>query len=150
MLKDVFCIWQDLGLPNAGEALGSIPLPPPPAKESSTSVSEPKKVKKAPETIHKGITCDGLDCNGNLIHGIRYKCLQCPDHDLCEACVNKGAHNQHLFLRIPTPKQNLLANQLIVSPASHILLVIRAYPHRSSFGTAFRVNWNPNRINKNI
>lgn len=34
--------------------------------------------------IHAGITCDA--CGVSPIVGARYRCVVCPDFDLCEAC----------------------------------------------------------------
>lgn len=48
--------------------------------------------------VHKGYTCD--NCETSPIKGIRYKCSQCPDFDLCQACESKGAHSHHTFLKI--------------------------------------------------
>ncbi|GAB6029482.1 Sequestosome-1 [Chamberlinius hualienensis] len=53
-------------------------------------------------TCHVGVTCDGCDA---AVKGFRYKCLECPDYDLCENCEKKKLHNQHVMLRIPTPDQ---------------------------------------------
>lgn len=50
--------------------------------------------------IHPRITCDG--CEGPIF-GFRYKCVQCPDYDLCMGCEFKQKHAQHLMMRIPTP-----------------------------------------------
>ena len=47
--------------------------------------------------VHFGITCDG--CAGPVT-GFRYKCLQCEDYDLCGRCESKGAHSQHIFIRM--------------------------------------------------
>ena len=33
---------------------------------------------------HQGITCDG--CGAVPIIGYRYRCKNCPNHDICEAC----------------------------------------------------------------
>ena len=38
--------------------------------------------------FHVGITCDG--CEMDPIKGKRFKCLVCPDYDLCENCKMKG------------------------------------------------------------
>ena len=34
--------------------------------------------------IHHGVTCDG--CGINPMRGLRFKCGQCPDYDLCRTC----------------------------------------------------------------
>lgn len=40
------------------------------------------------------VRCDG--CNADPITGTRYKCLQCPDYDLCAKCEAQGTHGgQH-------------------------------------------------------
>lgn len=52
-----------------------------------------------PEVIHPAI-CDG--CN-ERIRGIRYKCTQCPDYDLCAKCNQLKVHSEHLFQQIEKP-----------------------------------------------
>jgi len=42
--------------------------------------------------VHEGITCDG--CDASPIHGLRFKCVSCPDYDLCATCFNKQAFLQ--------------------------------------------------------
>ncbi|XP_055353178.1 uncharacterized protein LOC129599067 [Paramacrobiotus metropolitanus] len=37
-----------------------------------------------------------------LLFGTRYKCLGCPNYDLCESCMLKGYHSQHSFLVLRT------------------------------------------------
>jgi len=49
---------------------------------------------------HPGVTCDGCD---EHIKGIRYKCVVCPDYDLCEICEKKALHADHPMLRICSP-----------------------------------------------
>jgi len=50
---------------------------------------------------HPGVTCDG--CNKPVV-GFRYKCVQCPDYDLCGRCETKGLHPEHNMMRIASPK----------------------------------------------
>jgi hypothetical protein len=55
--------------------------------------------EKAP--IHQGSKC--RNCNMSPICGVRYRCVNCLDYDLCEQCESDTeAHNKnHLFLKIP-------------------------------------------------
>ncbi|XP_069619703.1 sequestosome-1 [Ranitomeya imitator] len=57
-----------------------------------------------PETpqnvVHPNVTCDG--CEGPVV-GNRYKCLTCPDYDLCSTCEGKGVHKEHNMIMFPTP-----------------------------------------------
>jgi len=65
------------------------------------------KVKKTEEepsenpTIHHGVTCDG--CQGPVI-GNRYKCVECPDYDLCQVCSDKKLHPDHNMIKITRPR----------------------------------------------
>ncbi len=59
-------------------------------------ISQQKKAK------HPGVVCDVCDKD---ISGSRFKCLSCPDYDLCSGCENKGFHPEHEMLRIRTPRQ---------------------------------------------
>jgi len=58
---------------------------------------------KQNEVVHFNVTCDG--CEANPIKGIRYKCNNCPNYDLCQQCYNKGGvHNSdHAFTTIDKP-----------------------------------------------
>jgi len=51
--------------------------------------------------IHQGSKC--RNCNMSPICGVRYRCVNCLDYDLCEQCESDSeAHNKnHLFLKIP-------------------------------------------------
>jgi len=50
---------------------------------------------------HLGVVCDA--CEGPVV-GHRYKCLKCPDYDLCGKCEAKGFHPGHNMMRIATPE----------------------------------------------
>ena len=52
---------------------------------------------------HPGVVCNVCD---NTIIGTRFKCLTCPDYDLCSTCEVKGFHPEHDMLRIRTPKRH--------------------------------------------
>ena len=52
--------------------------------------------------IHFGIKCN--NCEMENIKGIRYKCINCPDFDLCQKCENEIAHiPSHIFIKIRRP-----------------------------------------------
>ena len=48
-------------------------------------------------TVHPGIICDG--CEKGVI-GVRYKCLVCPDYDLCGSCEGRGTHADHHMIKM--------------------------------------------------
>ncbi|XP_057324608.1 sequestosome-1 [Microplitis mediator] len=66
---------------------------------SDYSFSEPEAAESS-NVLHPGISCDG--CNG-VVRGYRFKCVQCPDYDLCSKCHAQGIHADHCMLRIVTP-----------------------------------------------
>jgi hypothetical protein len=54
--------------------------------------------------VHRGVTCNS--CGMMPILGIRYRCSNCVDFDLCENCETQGFHNKtHVFykVRLPAP-----------------------------------------------
>ncbi|KAI9878693.1 MAG: hypothetical protein M1830_010786 [Pleopsidium flavum] len=54
--------------------------------------------------VHRGVTCNS--CGSMPIRGIRYRCANCVDYDLCETCEAMQVHPRtHLFykVRIPAP-----------------------------------------------
>ncbi|XP_055332393.1 uncharacterized protein LOC129584283 isoform X2 [Paramacrobiotus metropolitanus] len=57
-------------------------------------------------TVHRQVTCDV--CRSTPITGIRFKCLTCPDYDLCETCLARN-HRQHDFFAIRKPRAALSA-----------------------------------------
>ncbi len=54
--------------------------------------------------VHRGVTCNS--CGSMPIRGVRYRCANCVDYDLCETCEAMQVHPKtHLFykVRIPAP-----------------------------------------------
>merc|ERR1712047_189404 len=55
---------------------------------------------KGGQAHHHGVVCDGCD---GPVAGHRYKCLVCPDYDLCATCEARGHHVHHKMIRLPAP-----------------------------------------------
>lgn len=55
-----------------------------------------KLFKLEKHAIHHGLACDF--CKATPINGKCYKCNQCKDFYLCQACFNTDHHKEHLFL----------------------------------------------------
>lgn len=52
--------------------------------------------------VHRGVTCD--KCGTNPIAGVRYRCSNCQDFDLCESCEARDEHPPtHVFYKIKVP-----------------------------------------------
>jgi Ca2+-binding EF-hand superfamily protein len=51
---------------------------------------------------HRGCACNS--CGAVPIRGIRYRCSNCADYDLCEGCESQGLHiKTHIFYKIRVP-----------------------------------------------
>lgn len=50
--------------------------------------------------VHDNVECDA--CLMAPIMGFRYKCIQCPNFDLCQNCEAKHIHSEHMMVRMPT------------------------------------------------
>lgn len=78
-------------------------IPEQTASDEKTQQQPQAKVTDQPR--HENIVCDGCD---GPVHAYRYKCLQCPDYDLCVTCESELKHSDHLMVRIPAaPKEPL-------------------------------------------
>ncbi|KAI1653129.1 hypothetical protein F4813DRAFT_375920 [Daldinia decipiens] len=52
--------------------------------------------------VHRSCQCNG--CGMVPIRGIRYRCANCADFDLCEVCESQGLHNKtHVFYKVKIP-----------------------------------------------
>ncbi|KAJ7651681.1 hypothetical protein DFH06DRAFT_1207790 [Mycena polygramma] len=89
-------------LPRAPAPVAAAALPPLPVP--SVAQVPGAAPPPAPPVIHRGVVCDMCD---NVVEGIRHKCLDCPDYDLCTPCIQSGSaerHNPfHEFLEIKEP-----------------------------------------------
>lgn len=75
-------------------------------KEESASEEKPKEQQQQQQQqqrgpLHPGVVCDG--CSSH-IYGTRYKCLVCPDYDLCTSCESRGEHVNHNMVTIDRPE----------------------------------------------
>ena len=52
--------------------------------------------------VHRGCACNV--CGIVPIRGIRYRCANCADFDLCETCESQGLHTKtHIFYKVKVP-----------------------------------------------
>lgn len=67
--------------------------------QSQTTTTAPAAAASNRE-CHTGVTCDG--CQGSIV-GSRYKCVICPNYDLCDDCSSLGLHSEHNMIKISRP-----------------------------------------------
>ena len=67
---------------------------------------EPEVVAKEEEKVLHRALCDNCE---KIIMGVRYKCIQCDDFDLCEDCegANSGHDATHVFAKLKTTEQTI-------------------------------------------
>lgn len=86
-----------LAMPAAAPAFG---YPPWAARSTALSPADLLPLKQ----VHERHRCDV--CYAEPIVGVRYKCANCPDYDLCERCEQRSeiVHSpRHVFLKIKQP-----------------------------------------------
>ncbi|OSD06218.1 hypothetical protein PYCCODRAFT_1475052 [Trametes coccinea BRFM310] len=98
-----------------------------------------KDKRQRTKLVHKGIHCDG--CEMKNITGVRYKCLQCDDYDLCDVCISDPVKRQmhdvsHPFFPIVSPGQKEAYKQarsrvLPVQPPAPVIPPRPAVEHRN-------------------
>jgi hypothetical protein len=86
---------------------------------STVNISNVITVNSNPKK-HENVWCD--NCKTSPLIGIRYKCMNCADYDLCESCEksSESLHDPtHCFIKIKQPvnfvSQTPLANRNIYS-----------------------------------
>lgn len=65
---------------------------------SSNGKMEQQKINQLPK--HVNVVCDACD---EEIYGYRYKCLECPNYDLCMNCDKLMLHREHSMMRFYLP-----------------------------------------------
>ncbi|KAL7285558.1 hypothetical protein ACG7TL_000662 [Trametes sanguinea] len=98
-----------------------------------------KDKRQRTKLVHKGIHCDG--CETKNITGIRHKCLQCDDYDLCDVCISDPIKRQmhdvsHPFFPIVSPGQKEAYKQarsrvLPVQPPAPVIPLRPAVQHNN-------------------
>ncbi|KAJ3517856.1 hypothetical protein NLJ89_g241 [Agrocybe chaxingu] len=83
-------------LPTPWATPASIPNPPI-AEPTTCSPTSGRLENPGPKTdsapvVHTGVWCDA--CR-DTIQGVRHKCLDCPDYDLCTTCISAGSAERH-------------------------------------------------------
>ncbi|KAI0800737.1 hypothetical protein C8Q74DRAFT_1238467 [Fomes fomentarius] len=73
--------------------------------ETSSNTRRSSATQAQTRPVHKNIICD--ICNQQIV-GVRHKCLDCADYDLCEKCISTPEsrsrhHAQHQFFAIEKP-----------------------------------------------
>jgi ribosomal protein S18 acetylase RimI-like enzyme len=75
----------------------------------------PPQMRETPaqQQLHDDYHHAICDCCDFPILGVRFKCLNCPDFDICASCEQDGQHSAHppahLFLVLPRPVPEALA-----------------------------------------
>ncbi|CAL1694541.1 unnamed protein product [Somion occarium] len=83
------------------------PIPEPDNKASFYATKHERRLQKSPPVVHHyHVTCDG--CETSNFEGVRYKCVQCDDYDLCQKCIASPSarvrHDTgHSFWPVTTP-----------------------------------------------
>jgi len=78
---------------------------------NSSSTSETRQVQtqesqmSSDSVVHEDVMCDNCE---EIIRGVRWKCDDCPNYDLCQTCKTKSpsVHANHTFISIPYPIKN--------------------------------------------
>lgn len=78
------------------------PVPVPQQEPKAFQLIPPVKKVSQNRAIHTNVNCDGCLM---IIVGVRFKCLQCDNFDLCERCVFTGTHDDHVMMRLGNPAE---------------------------------------------
>ncbi|XP_030376829.1 protein ref(2)P [Scaptodrosophila lebanonensis] len=98
--------------------VAAAPEPPVTAKAESASTAAPTAAAASDDpsnfVIHDNVECDS--CGVLPLVGFRYKCVQCPNFDLCQRCEAAHKHPDHLMVRMPTHNGPKLIDAYLSGP----------------------------------
>ncbi|KAF2868016.1 hypothetical protein BDV95DRAFT_501504 [Massariosphaeria phaeospora] len=72
--------------------------------------------------VHRGITCNG--CDAKPIRGVRWRCANCADFDLCADCEATNSHYKtHIFykIRVPAPYLGMPKQEPVYPGKPHVM-----------------------------
>jgi len=103
---------------------------------ASVSVSPSWEIGRQSLPIHDGVRCDG--CGMSPLKGIRYKCANCPNWDLCQICFEHDTTvhlPSHCFILIKNALPIAITNstRLTATP----LIANNLYTSAPLFGSGF-------------
>ena len=94
-------------------------------------VSLDKQGSTDDSVVHRGRSCDG--CQQFPLSGIRYRCQQCLNYDLCSSCKATnadGAHSlDHALIAIGVPEEMWEVNLKLISKVSIMGLIFSKFQH---------------------
>ncbi|RUS14462.1 hypothetical protein BC937DRAFT_93782 [Endogone sp. FLAS-F59071] len=72
------------------------------AQAQAHAYAQAQAQNRATNTVYHAAQCDFCE---SMIKGIRHKCINCPDFDLCDSCIALAAtqHPDHTFMQVPKP-----------------------------------------------
>lgn len=99
---------------------GHIPLPTVTTREVDWSLSTKQRIS-ANGSVHRHITCDV--CGIKDFAGIRYKCLECSDYDLCPSCFHASKTSKN------HQKTHSVRHRPLSSPTTMLVISV-LYSHK--------------------
>ncbi|KAJ2878897.1 hypothetical protein H4R27_005596 [Coemansia aciculifera] len=106
--------------------------------DSAQSAERSTSTEERDSAVHPHVVCDACDFP---IVGVRYKCGNCFDFDLCESCESTVKHDEnHLFIKMrkyhPTPVSTPMLNGVYPHVGSWVGHAQRPRPTLRSTGEA--------------
>ncbi|EME43119.1 hypothetical protein DOTSEDRAFT_80623 [Dothistroma septosporum NZE10] len=87
----------------------------PPRQESAPPLPPQPFTQDWSKVFHSS-SCDS--CGKSPLQGVRWKCVSCPDHDVCADCKAQGNDEGHAFRQLPNQAEQPLRLALLGSHAA--------------------------------